>query len=656
MSMLIRLPPAYMKEGTVRRYISKDTSINCGQGIIRELLGKIPADGFKGGMPVRQIRFVPGIPENMKEKVVQETGAAFTDSEEGYIMEVREDITVYASTDRGLFYGCMSLLQQYGGQGITERLVYEHPVCPVRGIKIYLPAPEDIAFFKKLIDMICFYKYNTVVIEVGGAMEYRKHPEINSGWVKYCSEMNSRSDRAREIQEHTFGWKKNSIHAENGGGRYLSRETVQSLVSYCRERFLEVVPEMPSLSHCDYLLINHPELRERAEDPYPDTYCPGNPASYDLYFDLLDEVIEVFRPSILHIGHDEYYSIGLCDQCKEKKAEEIYADDIGKIHGYLKDRGIRTMIWGDKLLDAYCHGYGQCGGAERDMHHPVTGEYTGTIPATYKALELIPEDIMILHWYWSLDKNYEDRLLDRGLETVYGNFYGMEFPEWTKRLEKGIRGAVISNWSALKKENLQRNGFFFNLVYTGIMFWNPCIYSLGYDYARDMALQETFAYQVLNYREGEESPAGVTKGAWLELLLTTDYRTEYTEFVDGTFIDVEGSTLGSCILTYRDGTEKEIPIIYGSNISSLDVSEERKLDVTGMHYEIDRRLPEAAFSTCPARYEGRMWYRYIVENPYTASDLNGIRIVSKKPGSRILFASAAVTGHIECSSGIGRLL
>ena len=42
------------------------------------------------------------------------------------------------------------------------------------------------------------------MIEVGGAMEYIRHPEINSGWVEYCMEMTEYSGKTTEVQENTF--------------------------------------------------------------------------------------------------------------------------------------------------------------------------------------------------------------------------------------------------------------------------------------------------------------------------------------------------------------------------------------------------------------------------------------------------------------------
>ena len=47
----------------------------------------------------------------------------------------------------------------------------------------------------------------------------------------------------------------------------------------------------PLLSHSDYICLAHPELREREEDPYPDTYCPSNPDTYRIVFDILEDCL-----------------------------------------------------------------------------------------------------------------------------------------------------------------------------------------------------------------------------------------------------------------------------------------------------------------------------------------------------------------------------
>ena len=243
-------------------------------------------------------------------------------------------------------------------------------------MKVFTPSRENIPFFKKFINLLVFYGFNTIMIEVGGAMEYKSHPEINAGWVSYCKEMAEYSGKTTVIQDQTYPWYKNAIHMENGGGEYLSWEEMRQLVDYCKERQMDVIPEVPSLGHCDYLMMGNPDIAERTEDPYPDTYCPSNPRSYEILFDVMDEILEIFKPKRVNIGHDEYYSIAVCEKCRLKSGAEIFAGDVNKIAAYLKERNVKTVIWGDKLLrNAVVPDAGPFGGAEIKMYSPAFHMY-----------------------------------------------------------------------------------------------------------------------------------------------------------------------------------------------------------------------------------------------------------------------------------------
>ncbi|NIR01632.1 MAG: family 20 glycosylhydrolase, partial [Gemmatimonadales bacterium] len=65
----------------------------------------------------------------------------------------------------------------------------------------------------------------------------------------------------------------------------------------------------------------------------------------------MEEVIEVFKPRIMHIGHDEAYTFRICPQCRKRTAHDILAGDINKIHSFLTSRGVRPLMWGDKLMN-----------------------------------------------------------------------------------------------------------------------------------------------------------------------------------------------------------------------------------------------------------------------------------------------------------------
>jgi hexosaminidase len=85
---------------------------------------------------------------------------------------------------------------------------------------------------------------------------------------------------------------------------------------------------------------------------WPDTFCPSNPKSYELLFEVFDEYINVLKPRMVHIGHDELFiPVDLCPLCKNKDIGERYGEDVRKTRDYLAGRGVRMAMWGDMLLE-----------------------------------------------------------------------------------------------------------------------------------------------------------------------------------------------------------------------------------------------------------------------------------------------------------------
>ena len=177
-------------------------------------------------------------------------------------------LSIEAGRLRAALYAC-HLLRQMASEcgGLTPVGEIEcTPRCAFRSLKLYLPDEHRLDEFRGIIDLACRYRVNTILLELGGGMEYKRHPEINEAWKAYCRDMTTYPQRANDVQ-NSCAWDKNSIHFENAGGGVLSQETVRELVDYCRARDLEVIPEQPTLSHSDYILCAHPELAERSDDP-----------------------------------------------------------------------------------------------------------------------------------------------------------------------------------------------------------------------------------------------------------------------------------------------------------------------------------------------------------------------------------------------------
>ncbi|MGO4546439.1 family 20 glycosylhydrolase [Paenibacillus sp. 2TAB23] len=631
-------------------YVTAATNVTTPHAAIRSLLSEVMGAGL--GLPsFPYVRFREGQwPSELQARIRNEFGGVEPreDEEEAYAIEITAaGIEVHARTARGSLYGAATLVRLAEEGLIRHGLVYNRPTCPVRGLKLYMPTREGMDYFKQFVEMLCRFQFNTVVLEVGGAMEYKKHPEINEGWIRYCEEMSEYSGKAIEVQDRTFPWYKNSMHVENGGGNYLSQDEVRDLIRYCKDRFLEVIPEVPSLSHCDYLLINHPELAERKEDPYPDTYCPSDERSYELLFDVLDEVLTVFEPRIVHVGHDEYYSIGLCERCKGKTAESLYANDLRRIHSYLAEREVQTMIWCEKLIDAEDKYGEKWGGAERPMKSHVTGEPFGeTIPATYRAIDLVPPDILMLNWYWGMEQQYDRLFLDRGMPLIYGNVEGPAFRGWKERLRAGARGGIISNWSETAEGNLQRNGVLFSMSYSAFLFWREDYEESAYGQVLESAFEALYRDKnryllgrvpIATQTDGEQVTDGPSSGtSYIEVVHTTDEYREYRLFFDGVFLDQEEYRIGAYMLIYEDGTEEEMPICYGYNISNKDRSWDRiaftdSAPLKKEAYKVDDSLFETAYTTRPLPTGEGTYYRWIIENPHPDKTISGVRLTVDDP-------------------------
>ena len=612
------------------KYLTAGTAIRTDNRVLRAIVGGAAGSGVDS---YGSVEFVEDIPGGVSELVDATFGRVFGENPEGYVIVLDGDITVYSRGLRGFIYAAHDLMRMAKGGFLRQGVIYNAPLAKIRSLKVYLPPEENIGLFRQVVDLCCRYRLNTLIVEVGGAMEYKRHPEINEGWVAYCREMHEYSGKTTVIQEQTFPWGKNSIHCENGGGKWLTQEQVRGIVDYCRERDIDVIPEMPTLSHCDYLLTRHPEFAERLEDPYPDTYCPNAPGIYEYVFDVLDEVIDVFRPKAMHIGHDEYYSICICERCRGLDASDVYAQDINRIHDYLASKGIRTVIWSEKLLNAITKGGRPAGGAEKPYR--FKGEKVMMIPATHRAIGKIPKDILCMHWYWGIQREWDGEYLRRGFGMFFGNFQPLAMPDAAKRLAAGAAGGGPSNWSYATLPYLQENGVLTALAYASLLFWKDGISDDRYAECLEFCFRDLY---LLKNRETLKRPH-------IEILHTTTHFRPFRYHADGVFKDYGADTIGKYVVEYEDGASFEVPVIYGQNITNRDRCWGRGLPGEGFvsaagdeeeagdydSYVYDELLAGAAYSTLPERIGRETWFRIAIENPEPDKKVKDVHMV-ESPG------------------------
>ncbi|MDW5266940.1 MULTISPECIES: beta-N-acetylhexosaminidase [Acidobacteriaceae] len=397
---------------------------------------------------------------------------------EGYILRSEENtILVAGSDERGAFYGMQSLRQLLISQ--DNRLSFkgvhirDWPDKPFRGIYLFLPGRDNIAFFKRFVrDYMALYKFNTLIMEMGASMRLDKHPELNYGWVQFARDANYSCRNYPPRPFHDI--EQNSSHQDTADGGFLEKEEVADLVRWIEKHHIELIPEIASFTHSYYLLTRQKELAAIPENKWPDIYCPTNPKAYSLVFEVYDEYIDLLKPKSIHIGHDELFlPVGASPHCADVDIGELFGEDVRKIHDYLASKGIKTQLWGDMLLESV-RGVGLKKQVAPDgwiYQTPggMTPEQVG---------RLIPKDCLIFNWFWSKGEGTEsnaelnEATLDKmGFQQVFGNFTPDIENYESRKKRTTLLGAATSSWSATNEFNFGKD-LMINFLGSSSILWS----------------------------------------------------------------------------------------------------------------------------------------------------------------------------------------
>lgn len=579
--------------------------------------------------------------EDIFASYVKASGKDIKYNNESYAIIIEDDITILHTSEITKLYALYAIKRYYTRDGISKGIILNSPRVEFRCFRSYLPGKRNIDSFKKFIDMLIAYGHNALMLEIGGAMEYKRHPEINDGWVEYCKIFEEYNGKTEDVQR-IYKFPKNAIHSDNGEGEYLTYEELKEITDYCNKRHIEIIPEVPSLCHVDYLLYNHPELSEDPEDLLPNNACPSNEEYYKLIFDVLDEVIEVFNPKRINICHDEAYVYGVCPKCKGKDPAKIFGDDIIKMYDYLKSKGVKTMIWGDKIIKAW-HG----GNAAYHWRHPWEGKTVNVqgkelkvrgfscnsgaewaqvlkehpdaeawyVPATYSCIDRMPKDLEVMNWSWSVEDDSEDQLAQAGLYQVYGNFTATGMKNFAQNIAKGVKGVSFSNWGRTDFEALQRTNSLFGLAINAMACWNI-------DYIESNREENTFKvmnsiYEYLNY--------DTLKGPHIEITHTTNAVIDHDFFYDGYVIIKDDFHIGDYEITYTDGTKEVYPIHWGHNIGNSDIywgnRDANSLKTAELGGYVVKYIYEPAGISCPVVKDDKTYYKFVIPNDKEVLDI-----------------------------------
>jgi hypothetical protein len=384
---------------------------------------------------------------------------------EGYILRTGKNVVLVAGNDdRGAFYGLQSLRQLIFKQDNQVQIrgvqIRDWPEKQFRGIYLYLPGRDNIPYFKRFIrDYMALYKYNTLIMEMGASMRLDSHPELNSGWIELVRDCNYSCRNYPPGPYHDV--EQNSSHQDTADGSFLEKEEVADLARFTAKYQIELIPEIASFTHSYYLLTKHRDLAAVPQSKWPDIYCASNPKCYPLVYEVYDEYIDLLKPGMIHIGHDELFlPVGVSPQCHDEDIGELFGEDVKKVHDHLSSRGVQTALWGDMLLESV-RGRGL-------QKHTTQDGWVYYMPGGMtpeQVQRLIPKDCLIFNWFWSNEpggrgENAElnEATLDKmGFRQIYGNFEPTIQSYDTRKKRPTLLGGAPSAWFATNEIGFGKN-------------------------------------------------------------------------------------------------------------------------------------------------------------------------------------------------------
>lgn len=283
--------------------------------------------------------------------------------EQSYRLSIGEDqISIIASDAAGVFYAHQTLnqLKREFPESLPAMVIEDSPDFAVRGFMLDISRDKvpTMATLFALVDLLSELKINQLQLYTEHTFAYREHRVV---------------------------WQESSP---------MTGDEIRQLDSYCRKRFIELVPNQNSFGHLERW-FKHAPYQHLAEKPEGFSFSwgtrapngfslnPTDPRSMKFIESLYDELLPNFTSGLFNVGCDETLDLGLGRSkadVERRGRERVYFDFLVKIYEAVKRRGKRMMFWGDIIL-----------------HKP-------------ELLNELPRDIIALNWGYEADHPFEKEM------------------------------------------------------------------------------------------------------------------------------------------------------------------------------------------------------------------------------------------------------
>lgn len=350
---------------------------------------------------------------------------------EGYFLDAGPNgVVIIAESEKGLFYGMMSLLQMLREEKKTVIIpgmtIVDFPAQKIRGITDDISRGQisTVENFKKIIRFCARYKMNVYSPYIEDVFAFKNHPLIGK-------------DRSP-----------------------LTAAECKELDAYAKQYHVELIPIFETLGHWENILIR-PEYAKYAEFPGAQTVNVSDEKVYAMLDEMIGEIAACFSSPYFNIAADESWDVGLGvnkERVKKSDLATVHAEHYKRIFDIVKKHGKKVMMYGDILLDQ---------------------------PAI---MQKIPKDVVMVDWHYgaNLDYTSPETFKAAGFPYVVSpavwNFTG-PFPNYIVTFlniehlnrdgfRNGSFGILCSNWNDFGGEALRELNYY-GYAWNAQCAWNP---------------------------------------------------------------------------------------------------------------------------------------------------------------------------------------
>lgn len=326
-----------------------------------------------------------------------------------------KEVKINYATPVGAYYAVVSLyhLKKQFAPAINCISIIDRPDLEIRGVMLDISRDKvpQLKTLMTLVDQLSLLKYNHLQLYVEGFSF--GYPSFKEQW--------------------------------EGKETPITPEEIRELDAYCKERFIELVPNQNSLGHMQAWLETdtYAHLAE-CPDGYEilpmrkmkTTLDPTNEESIELVEQMMKDLLPNFSSNKFNANLDEPFELGHCNSAslaEEIGVGQVYLDFVLKVYELAQNESKEFWMWGDII-----------------NKHP-------------DLLDQLPKDVTVLEWGYEQEHPYDintRRIKEKGYEflvcpgtsswmTLTGrtdNMLGNIENAVLNGLKNGAKGMLLTDW------------------------------------------------------------------------------------------------------------------------------------------------------------------------------------------------------------------